>query len=112
MLRTPRRSFRVSIMQAAVLLHNVGICLDADCDADMTVAELVHELDKTDAYRGYIARPVLESALFCCNVNDEDDEFWHPTGRTFNQFLYDVLPTDVEFDRFYNFLREKPADGP
>lgn len=104
MLRT---HFPVLPSVCAVLAYNVMICTDAENDADRTVDELLAALDDN---RGWIPRVVLESALYCCNINDEDGKFWHPQVATFPGFIKKVLGTKYHFDRYYNRIIEK--DGP
>lgn len=107
-----RRRFKyvVSPLEALVLLQNILNCPDAENDADRTVWELVEEIDTFD---GYLSRMILESALYCCNINDEDKKFWHPRSVSFQKFVVDLLPIDQEFDRNYNIIKEKEkANGP
>jgi hypothetical protein len=54
----------------------------------------------------YIDPSVLESALWSCNLMDECDAFWDPKGRSFEQFLKEVLGRD-SFDRFFNVIERK-----
>ncbi len=96
-------SFRVKPSECAVLLHNVLTCDDAENDADRTVDELIAAVDNN---RGWIPRAVLESALYCCNMNDEQHKFWHPKQWTFIKFYKDLLGRQLDFNRYYNFIVE------
>lgn len=96
--------FQISPLTAVVLLHHVVNCDDADNDADRTVREIAVELDK---YRSSIKRAVLESALYCCNMEEERGKFWHPFDHSFNRFIDEILPSDFHFDRYYNQIYEK-----
>lgn len=98
--------FRVGHLNTVVLIQNVLSCADADCDADRTVQEIVLGLDQ---HRGFLARSLLESGLYCCNLNNEAGQFVHPLGRNFTQFLNDTLASDLEFDRFYNIIKSRPV---
>lgn len=99
------RAFRypVSPLEALVLIHHVVHCEDAENDADRTVQELVQEIDH---YDGYISKGVLESALYCCNLENERGHFWHPLKYPFDSFLRKVIPGGQHFDKYYNCLYE------
>lgn len=99
-----RTHFLVKPSQAAVLSLNVMSCKDADCDADRTVEELLTAIDDN---KGWVPKAILESALFCCNINDEDNAFAHPKEETFTRFLFKLLPDDYQFDRYYHQLVPK-----
>lgn len=109
------RSFRfpISPLEAIVLIRNVMDCPDAENDADRTVEELCREID---AFDGYLSKGVLESALYCCNMNQENQtkvpglKFWHPSGRTFDQFVKELLPTTKAFNKYYHFIYEREED--
>ena len=60
---------------------------DAENDADRTVTEIASEIDSFD---GYLGRSVLESALYCCNLESEAGEFWHPFEWTFEKFVTEL----------------------
>lgn len=90
-------------------MHNVLHSDDADNDADRTVEEIVAEID---AFDGYLSKGVLESALYCCNIENEKKKFWHPLGWSFDKFLKDVVPKQQKFNKYYNvFLPEEQEDG-
>src|SRR6266404_9540479 len=97
------RSFRypVSPLEALVLVHHVVHSEDAENDADRTVAEIVAEID---AFDGYLSKGVLESALYCCNIENEKKNFWHPLHWSFKQFLEDVIPKRQKFNSYYNVI--------
>lgn len=103
------RSFRypVSPLEALVLIHHVIHSEDAENDADRTVQELVTEID---AFDGYLSKAVLESALYCCNVENEKKKFWHPLGQKFDKFVDEVLPKGKHFDRYYNCIYDKKEE--
>jgi hypothetical protein len=94
--------FTVSIRQLCVLMHNLLTCKDADNDADNTKAELIQAINSTVR----LDKSLLESLLYCCNMNHEDGEFWHPEGRDFDTFLkYLFLAPDIKFDKDYNQIK-------
>ena len=101
--------FKISPLEAVVLLHHVVNSDDAENDADRTVAELVEEID---GYRRTISKSVMESALYCCNMMDEKGKFWHPQGLTFEKFIYHVIPSDLHYDRYYSqiYATKRPKE--
>ena len=101
-------SFRVNPSECAVLLHNVLTCEDAANDADRTVDELIVAIDTT---RGWIPRAILESALYCCNMNDEKHIFWHPKQWTFIRFYKSLLGDQHDFDRYYNYILDNNGEN-
>jgi hypothetical protein len=105
-----RRRFRYAIspLEALVLLRNVMDCPDAENDADRTVTEICSEIDSFD---GYLGRSVMESALYCSNIQGEDNKFWHPFNWTFDRFVTELLPTDQQFDKYYNIIKDRVKDG-
>ncbi len=101
-------SLRVTPLQAVVLLWHVIHCEDAENDADRTVAEIIHEID---SYPGHLTKGVLESALYCCNMENERGKFWHPLEHSFDRFLLGILNKQLHFDKYYNVIYEKKRDG-
>lgn len=104
------RSFRypISPLEAVVLLYHVVHSEDAENDADRTVEEIMAEIDSFD---GYLSKGVLESALYCCNMEAERENFWHPYDWTFDRFLKDVIPFKQQFNKYYNVICEVDKDG-
>jgi hypothetical protein len=52
----------------------------------------------------------IESALYSCNLMDEAGKFWHPEGKSFDEFLKDMVFVSRQhgnYDRFYNFFEAK-----
>lgn len=96
--------FKVRPSVGVVLMHHILHSDDADNDADRTVREMIDEMD---ASRGTISKALLESALYCCNMEEEKGRFWHPLDWSFQKFLNDLLPYDLHFDRYYNQIYEK-----
>lgn len=45
----------------------------------------------------------LESALWSCNLMNEQEEFWHPKEETFDQFVRSLLK-GRKFDKKYNTI--------
>jgi hypothetical protein len=117
MSETKERNLRVSFLDLAILLFHVhrGAQLEEvgfeDCDR--TLKELTKELAPK---RVLVNKSALESALWSANLMDEIGEFWSPSGESFDAFVRRLLhyasPEErLEFDRMYNFIREKRASS-
>lgn len=98
------REVKISLVSAAILLHNVFIATRDGrigyVDADRTLDQLLKGLNKDV----YFKTEELESALYYSNMLDEDQNFWHPMGTNFKTFLSRVLPNEIGFDEYYNNL--------
>lgn len=96
--------YKLTPLQAVVLMWHVTQSEDASNDADRTVEEIVRELD---SYNGSISKGLLESALYCCNMEAEKGKFWHPLKQPFKTFVQTLLPADLRFDYYYNVIIQK-----
>lgn len=74
-------------------------------DAERTLAMLAQELGAKDTIR--MKRDALESALWSCNMLFEQGKFWHPKKISFDSFLGELLHKNQDFDKMYNFIKEK-----
>lgn len=101
-----RFRYAISPLEAYVLIKHVLESEDAENDAEHTVEELAAEIDTFD---GYVSKGILESALYCCNMESERGAFFHPMHTTpnFDRFVKDLLPLDQEFDKYYNVIKDK-----
>jgi hypothetical protein len=95
------RHYSISLYQALVLLHNLLSCEDGDNDANRTRDDLFSELNKKQIS---LDKEVLESCLYCANINNEDRKFWHPEKKDFDLFLRYVVPPKHKFDKIYNVI--------
>jgi len=95
----------LSARDALVLIYNVLVHDDqfGSMDAHRTTDMLLKDL----SFKVRLPRPVVESALYCCNMLDEEkkSKFWHPLGITFDQYV-DLILARGTFDKRYNFVRE------
>lgn len=51
----------------------------------------------------------LESALYCCNILDEQGRFWHPKGGSFDDFVKRIMVENADersFNKTYNYFEE------
>jgi hypothetical protein len=104
----PGYKYKLKPSHVVILLHHVIHSDDANNDADRTKAELIREIDN---FRGYISRPLLESALYCCNMESERENFWHPRGWSFEKFLRDVIPNWQTYNFYYGSIFPKEANN-
>ncbi len=99
--------YSVSIKQLVVLMHNLLTCQDADADADRTRAELIQSINTTIK----IDQDLLESLLYCCNMNHEQGEFWHPENSDFDKFLRFFFSSPYNyFDKDYNQIKQRSTN--
>ena len=49
---------------------------------------------------------LLEGGLYECNLADENKDFFHPEGLTFDQFLDTIKVGRWEFNKDYNYYEE------
>ena len=103
-IHKPTRSLRT--IDLAILIYNVykgaankNVGFE---DANETLDSLCNHLNKEFP----IDVSLLESALWSCNLLDEEKQFWHPKELTFQQFVTKLFPKD-SFNRIYNMLEEK-----
>ncbi|MCK5015595.1 MAG: hypothetical protein KAS32_00870 [Candidatus Peribacteraceae bacterium] len=91
----------ISLYHLMVLLQNVHVGASLNQvgfeDTDRTLEGLTREL----APMIYISVPVIESALWSCNLLDEQGKFWHPKDKTFEQFKIMIERNDT-FNKDYN----------
>lgn len=101
--------FRIGPLQAVVLMWHLTNSEDAENDADNTVGELVRALDDSG---GFVPKGLLESALYCCNMEDERKKFWHPLGMPFDRFVNGILISQsLHFDKYHNVIYEDRNRG-
>lgn len=72
-------------------------------DTEILLNEILAELNKSI----YIKVDTLERALWSTNMMRERGFFWHPKGRSFNDFIARMLPNFLRFDRKYNLIVER-----
>lgn len=100
--------YQISPIESITLLQNVLTCEEASNDADRTVDEILTELDSR---KWYLSKSLLETSLYCCSMNSEQNKFYHPRGWTFAKFLANLIDGDLEFDTYYNFIRMREEDA-
>lgn len=95
---------RLTPLELTVVIYNVAICEEVDCDPDYTYEEVIKALDE---YSGKFTKKALERVLFCLNMNDEDGFFWHPLDKSFDVFVREILPNGYKFDKYYNLIEKE-----
>lgn len=71
-------------------------------DALETIPTLTRKLNR----RVWVDPAVLESALWSCNIMQENGTFWDVKGRTFEQFLNDEFKRDT-FNLRYHLIERR-----
>ena len=106
MARTTRK---ITLLDLAVLLVNIhkgaedkGVGFE---DAENTLLTLTKKLE---GLRGIpLKSTLLEGALWSCNLLDERGKFWHPQGKSFEDYVKTLTRRGEMFDRRYNYFKEK-----
>ncbi len=76
-------------------------------DCERTLKKLTEELSPR---RIQVPLAAIESALWSCNLMDEQQEWWSPQSETFERFSTRLLDeadseTKFRFNRIYNTIR-------
>lgn len=94
-------------LYAAIRDHEIGFN-----DADTTMHTLAVRLNS--GLKRAVSLNTLESALYCCNLLDEQGRFWHPSGRSFDDFAKRLMAENGDsrrFNRTYNYFEEGKQSG-
>lgn len=78
-------------------------------DADHSVEGLTKHMRRKPAN---IPISRVESALYFCNLLDEEGRFWHPQDKTFKEFMAELESSwwhAYQFDSFNNILKVKQS---
>ena len=98
-----RPHMKVSLADITVLLFHVtkGAVTSSVGfeDANRTLNDIVRVLNK----QVYIDKGLVESSLWSCNLMSEEGQFWHPAGKSFDEFVKDLLGTE-KFNKTYNVI--------
>lgn len=98
---------KVKLLDSAILLYHVHRGAQHPKvgfeDTNRSLDQLTHALGKP----AWIEKPVVESALWSANLLDEQNQFWHPKGLNFTQFVQTLLGPGEAFDLFYNTIQGK-----
>lgn len=110
------KTYAVSLLDLAVLLLHVHKGAEHPEvgfeDADRSIEELTKLLQ---VRKVEVQREALESALWSCNLMDEEQVFWSPKKESFILFAARLLNNSghygdgtLTFDRQYNNIKFKP----
>jgi hypothetical protein len=93
-------------LDATVLLYHLHrfAIKHGHSDADRTLNEVTRLL----SFSHRCLTSVVESALYCCNLLDEETEFWHPEGATFDEFARKV-GKGRKFNKRYNYFEDRKS---
>lgn len=97
-------TYHLTPLDYVVLLGNIVNCEEANYGVERTKTELITALN-TSNWKG-LREGLFEEALYCCNMNNERGEFYHPLNLNFKIFLSRVIPIEKEFDMFWNLIKD------
>lgn len=95
---------QVYLWDVVVLLHNY--LRHHEKHGNMDATRSYQEVKKRFNTVKGIDVPTLEALLYCSNILNEEGEFWHPEGLTFEEWMKRGFPL-VKLDRVYNFVEEE-----
>jgi hypothetical protein len=100
---------RLSLMHVCVLMYHVWkaendpeVGFD---DAANTVLSMTRKLNR----KVYIDPAILDSAMWACNIMNEQGKFEHPLGLTFDEWTQRVIGARGHFNRDYNTVEWNPT---
>lgn len=99
---------RLGTLDLVIAMYNVATCDHVDCDPHATKQELLKSIEK---FNGAFTKEALERVLYCLNMNEEDNKFWHPLGKSFDKYLITATPRGYFFDKYYNLIEKDGKDG-
>ncbi len=96
----------VKLYDLCTLLHNVQAGASHPEvgfeDSARTIEEVVNRLNR----KILLPPDLIESALWSCNLLDEQKAFWDFRGRDLNTFVKQLL-VDGKFNKLYNTIERK-----
>jgi hypothetical protein len=102
---TPKRK-PLKLFELAIIMMNVHLgAKDPEVgfeDADRTLEQLILSLNRIVP----VDIALLESGLWSCNLLNERQRFWHPEGKSFDEFLSQLMGSD-KFNKYYNLVEFK-----
>jgi hypothetical protein len=99
----------VRLMDIVTLLHNMHEgARHKDVGFEDTMETLGSLTGKLNRQMVWVDPSNLESCLWSCNLMEEQKQFWDVKGRTFEEFLIQLIGVD-RFDRFYNTVETKES---
>jgi len=94
-------------LDACVLLIHVHLASKHDKVGFEDAYNTMDDMTKFLEHTVHVPKHVLESALWSCNMLSEQEEFWHPKGLTFDEFVKRMLPKRKYFDKYYNLVKDR-----
>lgn len=96
----PPKKVSISLYNIAILLLNVHRANKDPkigfLDANQSIETLTNRLNKTI----FLDRSLVESALWSSNMLDENNDFWHPTDESFEDWTKQLL-NKSKYNRYY-----------
>lgn len=95
---------RLSLIHLAVMLHHVW---KAENDPEVgwedpqrTAKDMSRALNR----KVFVDPAIIESAMWACNILNEQGKFEHPMGFTFDEWVGRIIDRRGRFDRDYNLI--------
>jgi len=91
----------ISVLDLSVLMYNVyhSVPIIDYNDSSMALEQLMHEVnDRVD-----VRVELIEKLLYCSNLLDEKEKFWHYRNKRFDAFLKEQ--TWPEYDKGRNYFK-------
>lgn len=108
-ISTHKKSRKLAPLDVVVLLLNVIKGAQKSSvgfeDADRTYKQMLEQLGRPGT-KILVNESLIESALWSCNLLDEQGEFEHPSGTKFGPWLRKLLKPDG-FDRLRNYIKHR-----
>ncbi len=103
-------STTLSLREAMILLCNIYRAKqDAEIGFEHAVKTIEELCAPLEAHKVELTVTDIESALWSCQLLDEKGEFWHPFGRSFDEFLKDI--SEEKFNKFYCWFERYGKTG-
>ncbi len=107
----PRETrLRLNSFDLAVIIHNI---LEASndvaigfLDSERTVKGITKDFSRVVK----VKQSLLESGLYFCNLMSENGKFWHPTGKSVDEFIADIIRVSgkpYRFDKDYHLFFDR-----
>lgn len=103
------QTISISLRESLILLDNIYRAnQDSEIGFEHAVKTIEDLVAPMEAARVELNLTDIESALWSCQLLDEKGAFWHPQGKTFDEFLKEI--SEEEFNKFYCWF-EKYGKG-
>lgn len=102
-----RKRIAVRLLDLVTLLHNVHEGARYPEVGFEDARETLQSLSRKLGGATKVDPGALESALWSCNLMSESGRFWDSQGRTWDEFLRDVLGSPAKFNKQLNLIKDE-----